>query len=498
MKGYTLLNLFLKLNALITVIVVILLFYSVIRSGLFYEYDIDELNHTQNAYLIGNGYKPYTSFHMIFTPLFYWFQMPVYKTGGFNFDSIARMRIVMMTLFILRLFILFFLIKKIFGKLIALLFIPLLLLDPFSTFSASQIRPDNLMMVIFSLGMLTLSIALEKLSRPLFFLSGALFSLSFAVLIKILPGIAILIWIFTIYCYLKKSWKNFLFFLLGFPVPWVFLFLYFFLQGNLTDFLQNVFIFAFLNNISVLNSTPLSFFYSRTNLILFGTSDMQLPWVYVHFLPVLTIGGVLITAYPILCLRKRISYPEFLKIALIGLLSIFALWVLTIPGVYVQYFLPLSWIMALFASVFLFTFFTWVRKKSLIGFVFTMLLCLTLFVLLTKDTIEVNSARAEMTSEKIIEYNTSQWMVIPPGEATFPNMLFRPIGYPLVYGAFIGDTNPYVLKRWGKVEDYLKKRNVKYIFKNTYLWQHLSPSTRDYIDRNYQPFKEDGLLIKKS
>src|SRR3989338_4826857 len=109
--------------------------YSAILSGLFYQYDNDELSHAQYTYLINSGFTPYTSFIMTFTPLFYWFLSPLFLTFGFNFSGVFAARIVMVILFLIRILFSYLIVRQVFGMKIALIFVPVFLLGTFTVFS---------------------------------------------------------------------------------------------------------------------------------------------------------------------------------------------------------------------------------------------------------------------------------------------------------------------------------------------------------------------------
>ena len=477
--------------------VTVFLVFSAIKSGVLYQYDVDELAHTQFVYLIAKGFMPYTSFHMIFTPLFYWFQIPLYNTLGFNFHTIYIMRLVMSGLFIVRIVFSFLFIKNIFGKKVALFFVPLLLLDPFTVFSGFQIRPDNLMVPLFVLGLLFLSYALKKRSNTLFFLSGLIFSLSSLVLIKIVPEIAVIIILFAVYSYKNKKQRDFLLFLSAFPIPWIFLFIYFALQGGLFDLFRNIFFYAFLNNQTILNVTPVTFYYHPNNYYLFGTMGLSLNWAYIYVIHTLAALGVCLILWEIKRNIRIFSADVLIRIITVAVCIVLTVWVFTVRGVFLQYFLPLSWLLALFSGVSLVYFLEFIEKKTSKGYVFLLLIYFVAFILFAFSSIKGNQARAGIGNEKIIKGHEDAWNFIQGNEATFPNELFRPPGYPLTYGTFIGDVNPYILRNWGKVEDHLEKKKAKYVFKDDYLWMYLDANTKKYIDKHYLPSSHSEILVRK-
>src|SRR3989344_7485194 len=93
------------LHSLIPILFILsltILSYSVIRTGLFYQYDNDEVSYAQYAYLFKQGFAPYKDFHLTILPFFSWVLSILFGFVGFNFDSLLIARGLMVAVFFLR------------------------------------------------------------------------------------------------------------------------------------------------------------------------------------------------------------------------------------------------------------------------------------------------------------------------------------------------------------------------------------------------------------
>lgn len=162
----------------------LLLFLSVVWGGSKLIVDNDELSHAHLTYWIAQGLLPYRDFYAsVYTPVFHWLLLPIFSVAGFHPETLLFARFGMMGLFIIRLLLLYALTKTLFTKRIGVLALLLHLLDPFTTITALQIRPDNLMIVLF-LGAMVLLV--QKRST---FGSGLLSGLSLLTMVKIAPSV---------------------------------------------------------------------------------------------------------------------------------------------------------------------------------------------------------------------------------------------------------------------------------------------------------------------
>lgn len=489
-----------RLFSLGIIITVLLLLYSVLQSGLYYQYDIDELSHANYVYLIASGEQPYRSIFMVFTPVFYWILQPVFSLSGFNFSGIFHARILMTVFFLVRLAIGTGIAYRVFGRTVAFLYIPLLLLDAFTIFAGMQIRPDNLMMVWYLSGFLFVCYAMTGAVHRrlrLLTLAGVMYGLACITMIKILPSIVITTALLWFWCVMQKKQRSFLFFVAGLLIPVVLFVLSQVYSGTLMQMVQHVFIDAQLLSKSILYPTHAVYFYHQNNILLFGFNGKPLTWVYVFLLPALAVAGTALTTRSLY--RAGLRYHDgriLLKSILV--VSFFAqvLFTFTFSGAFIQYFLSLSWLFAIFAAVTLEALYRGIRSYPY-GVAIAMAAYFVFLAVFSWVSFRANMYRSRVGSDQLIADYARMWQRIPPNVSTYPNFLFRPIIYPLPFGAFIGDVHPRILTRLGSVADALEKHQVRYVFFDPYSRSFHDRKTRDYIDAHYEQSPGDDFLIRK-
>ncbi len=482
------------------VITVLLLLYSALRSGLFYQYDVDELSHANYVYLIASGEQPYRSIFMVFTPVFYWILQPIFSLSGFNFPGIFYARILMIVFFLVRLAIGTGIAYRVFGRTAAFLYLPLLLLDAFTIFAGMQIRPDNLMMVWYLLGFLSLCYAMTGVVRRrlhLLTLAGVMYGLACITMIKILPSIVITTALLWFWCVMQKKQRSFLLFVAGLLIPVVLFALSQIYSGTLMQMVQHVCIDAQLLSKSILYPTHAVYFYHQNNILLFGFYGRPLTWVYAFLLPVLAVAGAAYTARSLY--RSGLQYHDgriLLKSILIVSFIAQVLFTFTFSGAFIQYFLSLSWLFAVFAAVTLETLYRGIRSYRY-GGVIAIAAYFAFLAVFSWVSFRANMYRSGVRGDQLIVDFERMWQRIPSDVPTYPNFLFRPIIYPLPFGAFIGDVHPRILTRLGSVADALEKHQVRYVFLDSYSRSFHDGKTRDYIDAHYQQSPDNAFLIRK-
>jgi len=173
-----------------------------------------------------------------------------------------------------------------------------------------------------------------------------------------------------------------------------------------------------------------------------------------------------------------------------------ALFTLVFRGAFIQYFLPLSWLLAMFASVacvsLIFPDHLSLRAVKRRVFVCGLLWCGVAII-----HARGNLVRASITSDATIRQYTRMWRVIPEDAPTFPNLLFRPLAYPLPFGAFIGDVHPTVMARLGSVADALERKQIRYLILSDFAKIYVDAKTKTYIDTHYQQTGQDDISVWK-
>jgi len=483
-------------------LILAILSFSVIRSGLFYQYDNDEVSHVQYAYLLQQGFAPYQDFHFTLLPLFHIVLSILFRIVGYTFDSLLIARAFMMVLFFLRIGVSYLLIKEVFHLKVAIIFIPLLLLDPFTVFTGMQIRPDNLMLFIFTVGLLILSRAIKQVSRGLITLAGVLLSLSCLVLLKIIPAVFVVFCLISLYCIKRQKKTLIVWFVAGMLAPLLFFVFYFTQKGVLPAMIQQTIIDRKAFNDALLNPSTPWFFYQGANFELFGYPGRPLTWVYVWFLPVAAFCAAVVSVYNFF--RARVKFPDvstLFKILLVVSLCVQWIGIVVVRGFFLQYFLLVSWLWAAFAAVFVVGVTSWIQRKfpnHSLKYVLNLTLA-TIFIVFTIVSVRGNFNRASVSHEQYKNQITHYWKIIPESEKTFPNILFRPFSYPFVLGTFIGDVPTSILRRYGPVFKSLERDHVKILLLNSYIRTYIDPETNRYIDANYSQMEsEQGIYIRKT
>lgn len=476
--------------------ILIVLLGSVLYSGIYYQYDRDELSHAQYTYLLLTGAVPYKDIYMRFTPLFYWIIAPVFQHWGFTFDAIHQLRWVMAAIFLARLGMLYVLFRLVWGHIIAIGSICLLLLDPFTPFTAIQIRPDNLMMLMYTIALSVLLVGMKRSSNRELFFAGTLFISTLLILPKIFPALAVILLVISGYYVQQKQWRAIMALLFGCALPVLLFFGYAYTSGVLSDMIQQTVHDSVTLNDSMLFPTFASYFYRPDNLLLFGSYGRPLTWWFIWILPVLAATGIVWMVVTLKRQRfqnKNIMTP--IQLAFIASLAVQLVWIFTYPGGFIQYFLSVNWLMAGFASVSLVSLWQYVRARTPYHRVIPIIYCVAL-LLFAGVSIRANLFRATVGNGELISRYEDMWKRIPENEPTFQNMLFRPLAYYFAHGTFIGDMSKSLINRFGPIHESLERQHVNYVLVDSFAMMFLHPQTQEYIHTHYSEQKE-GFWVRK-
>jgi len=444
----------------------VILVRSVIISGFRFQFNADEVFNANTIYLMAKGFKPYVDFYTVYSPLFHWFLTPVFWLYGFNFGAISVARTVMIVLFFVRLSLMFLLVARVFGRRVGYLFIPLYLMSPFVVFAEMQIRPDNFMMLFYTIFLLLLSY--ER-----FFLSGVLFALTVLINIKIAPSLVAFGLVFLYFIFQKKRFSRLLVFINGVCLTFLAFFAYFFLKGYAGQMFLHVFLDPFRLNNSIPYPTWLGYFYF-TNPTIYGLEGKPMNWIFTWSLPVLAFAG----AYHAVRIKG-----DLLKIILF--VSLVFQWVsmLFINSVFIQYYIPLNWLYAVFAAYLINDLLTKINGLVLLQKIL-MISFMILFILLYKSSVEGNLARAKITSDPIIKEVQESWKMIPEDSPAFPNVIFRRPIYPVLWGSTF---SPYMRERYLPAYTSIEKYKIlTLVGLNDEYFSYLDLESQQYIQTHYQ------------
>lgn len=475
----------------IVALALIPLIYSIVQSGYNYMLDSDELNHIQLAYLYGHGMQPYLDiYNSVYTPLFGWFLLPFFSFMGFTFGTIAFTRYIMIVLFAIRVGASFLVVKHIFGKRVSFLFLPMFLLDPFVIFSSMQIRPDNLMMTVYSVGLLAYVMAILSPTPKKWFTTGVLLATALLILPKILPSIGLLAIGALVYWWVKKKFTFILPAALGFIAPFLVFILYCLLNGSFNEMVTQAVLEAKAAYSYFPVTIPLGNFYIPNNFFVYGTMGKPLTWFYVWFLPFAGVAGLYTMVMEYLK-NRRVNERQTVKLILAA--SLLAQWgtLFFLQVVFMQHYLPISWLYALFSAVAIDQILTIMGTKVL------RIVLFTCFIALIITGYKTNIGRSKADSAYLISTITNRWKQIPEGTLTFPNFLFRPAMYPVTYGYFVGNVPPVILNRLPSITARLEQYKVPYLLIDSYLMSKLPVDVQDYVNQKYDHVSGDNELMTR-
>lgn len=462
-------------------VAVALLLTSVIHSGYQYLFDPDELFHVNVVFLLQHGMAPYRDFFITYTPLFHWFLAPVSYVTGFTFRLLEAARVIMIVLFITRLTLIFFIIRKLFGQLMAFIALPLSLFDSFTAFSAMQVRPDNLMMTLYLAGvLLVVHWYMNKKSSALPW-AGLFLGLSVLTLLKNIPATFIITLFVCIELVRARNFRGIAQFLFAMILPAALLAVWSFSRGLFPSMLQQVVFDGKMLNDSLRYPENILNYYWPPNFVLYGSGGRPLTWVYELCLPLLTFAGMFTASLQVKSfgIHRRIV-AWFTAACLLQWVSL-----LFVRSVFLQYFLSVSWFLAAFAAYAL----TRVYESVVVNRVFGKLVSVLSAALLVGGLAvswQANTTRSKSSYAAQKAYLAAQWSIIPESTTVFPGAVFRRSVYPLGYETNFVDLSPGLLTRYGSPSVYLARYRIPFVVIDPYNFSFLDAQTQEYIRKHYQ------------
>jgi len=474
---------------------IILLAFTVIRSGYFFEFDIDELYHANSVYLLSSGYKPFTDFFLPYSPLFYSFLSPLFHASGFTLDTIQAARVVMIILFVLRIVGASLLIRMLFGKLAALLFLPLFLLDPFTAYVSMQIRPDNFLMTIYVIGLVALTHGLIAQKKYTILLAGIVLGISLIASIKIIPSLGALFLVLFFYR-LRYKFIGLFELCIGVGLPIILFSLYYLFNGAFMPMITNLIFDARAINESLKYPVPMGNFYWPSPSTIFGLSFKPILFQYIWALPLLAFAGayntLIASDFTSHTLSRKNMFSNVLTVSLgVQWISLFF-----IRSVFIQYYIPLTWLFALFGAVALATFLHKVKSYKAL-YIGTLLLFSGMYCIYLVSSIQANFERAKVTGKETKESIRSTWKYIPENQSVYPGVLFRPLAYPIPYGFTFYDLPSDLITRYGPIQNYLEKERVPYLNIDGKPWAQPNDEVKQYISSHYTQDETYPLFWKR-
>lgn len=467
-------------------VVIALLLASVIQSGYLYQFDPDELFHSNIVFLLRHGLVPYRDIFFTYLPFFQWFLTPISFLTGFTFHLLEAARVAMIVLFVIRLSFMFFIARKLFGSLVAYISIPLYLFDPFTVYTGMQIRPDNLMMTFYIAGIFFLiSWYFNKKSYALP-AAGILLGASVVTLVKNIPA-TFLITLFTLVELRKtRNYRGMTQFILTIAIAAVCFAIWAWHRGIFPVIIQQVVFDAKQLNDTLRYPQNILNYYWPPNFVLYGFPGRPVTWVYELCLPLLAFAGMYTTFLDLKAYgTRRRLVGWFTAACLLQWVSL-----LFVRSVFLQYFLPVSWFLALFAAYAL------VRTYETIGVnrIYRQIVSISAILLLIGGLVvswKANNTRALSSFAAQKAYLTTQWRIIPDTATVFPGAVFRLNIYPLGLETNFVDLPSNLLKRYGSPSVYLARYRIPYVVIDPYNFTFLDVQTQTYIKAHYQQDLQD-------
>jgi hypothetical protein len=480
---------------LLTLLLLILYsLYRLISHGLMQNYDVDELQNAHTIYLLAHGYIPFKDFFSIYSPIYHYALIPILSIFGYTFDGIYALRIVMTGLFLIRTVAFGYVGYMLFGSVWGLLAVLFFTFDVFFLQTAVQIRPDTLMMTLFSLSLVFFIKLLKKNQAKFYLLCGLFMSLTLIISLKILPtaailGVFILFWIIN-----QKKYKFLIPFVFGLSIPIILFVLLCVAQGTFNDMLVQLFADARLTNSTRFYASHINYYY-LPNEILYGRPGFTILWVFTNILPVLTFGGLILAISKATSINtaqfKRMFYWLFLLSMIVNWLYLY-----TIPSVFIQYLLMLTWVYPLGFIALLQNLWTIIPAKA-----FRMLIGLSLciFIFLLRIQIDKSIAfRVTQVNYKLNQKMEYYFQMIPEDKTSFPGMLFRPLSYPIPFGYFYVEVPHSIRARYKPVVTYIQDPKVQVVAISDYMRKYMGGDELNYIDRNFHHIPDDVDLMVRN
>jgi hypothetical protein len=403
----------------------------VVHYGYRYQFDTDELYHLQAAYEIARGRLPYVSYLFPYSPVLHWLLQPTFGVAAPGEATMFLSRGFMGGLFVLRTFTVWAIGMTVFGWWGSLLLAALFLADPFTSFAGMQIRPDNIAVLLQTMAVFFFLEAVRRRHRRSLILLGMTAAGACLASLKVVPSMAVLV---ASAIWLIRSRRER--FVLGISValPVMLFGAYWIAAGAFVPMLRGILVDAKAINDSLQYPLPIVNFYWPSNWFLYGSPRQSLLWYFELSLPITGFCGAL-TA-----IRHR-PYPALsgalAAIAVASLVQWAAL--IAVRSVFLQYYLPVNWLLVLFTAVFWIDLIRWTGLGSRAGAAAARMVLAAAMVAVIRSAVTINMSRSQYDATVQLRLLHSLWAAVPPGAAVFPGLLYRPGGSYLGYGWNYGD-----------------------------------------------------------
>jgi len=310
-------------------------------------FDPDELTHLHWAWLMFKGERPYKDFFYVMVPFFNFLFYPLFLVFGESISVLIFARVVIFVIYLLTAGAVFLLGREIFGKKAGLLAVIIFLSMPMGFAKQMEIRPDNLSVVFFVLGVWAFfkgfckaEFKSCKAEFKWFFWSGLFLGANAVVMPKgALSIIALLLAaVFWVGLFKRREFlKIFGRIFLGMTIPVLILLIYLLVGGILIEGLRSIIIFGPLHLEGI---WPTSFWWYLKPNDIYYTGYKNFPWYFNLFLLSLALVAVLVWVGR--ALRAKKLEKEAMGALSLFLMAIFLILTLSpLQGTFLQYYLPI-------------------------------------------------------------------------------------------------------------------------------------------------------------
>ncbi len=372
-------------------------------------FDADELAHLHWAYLQFKGQRPYVDFFYIFPPFFNFLFYPLFFILGESVSVLVLARVVNFLVYILTAGATFLLAREVFdppsssgtsaGKAAELLTVVVFLSLPMGLAKQLEIRPDNLSVAFFVLGLWAFFRGFFNKKNKWFFWSGLFLGVNTAIVQKgaLNAGLALIV-MFLLVIFLKR--KEFLKItariLQGLILPFLILATYLLLRGILFEGLEAMVILSPLTNVGIAFA-PFWWFFLPNDVYYGGFNNF--PWIFNRGLFFLAGMGVVFLALEFF--KKRKFDQEVVGGLSLGLMIVFLIFLLgRLGATFLQYYLPIFPLVSILAAVGLLQGLRFLRLKKWWG----LIAIISFFGVCLYSSYEAYKGRRDWSNDYNLEY----------------------------------------------------------------------------------------------
>lgn len=465
------------------------------RLGIIRFFDVDEAPYLNWAYHIKIGYRPYVDFMMIVTPLYVLLNIPLFFFWS-GTDPFIMARIFAFVISLLTASSLIWLVFEMRKSWIAIVAAIIFFTLPMPGDKILEIRPDNLSIALFLLGLVFQMKWMKHFQKKWAFLAGIFYSLALLTLQKILPYVIIA----GIFVFLKRmvdiKAKSFKWLIIGGMIP-IFLFLgWAIFSGNPGLVLYSISKLP-LEYTRVYRTLDLKFFYFQPNNVYYGENGYQIGIIANH---ILWLSGLVIAIIQIiyfLFLKRKNILPQLLLPCLT--LSSFFLY-LTSPMKFPQYLIPSAVFISLSVALCIESLWQLAKKSWRLSFLFFFSYLIAGFFLY-RAFLHANFVKFFWTNKLQLQNIKTIYEMIPKSAYVLDldgAMIYNPYPYYICCLPFESSRKD-LSRSLPSLKNALIKTKTRYIYQGGYDGLNLlAPVDFDFIDKNYSREKDNTLLISKN